>query len=283
MSKCERNSRAVAPVRIRVVVCPSVNVLDGLHQSYERFVIKHLPWSAKLFLICRASWSSGVMEKRMQGRPLRGEAEVGPVKIIQGMQKAIRHNQSETIARKDVARFACVTPALVTYYFPERDSLIEAATYPIVKEFYDLVDRTLSGEGSQQVILIEVIEVILTEFCKNGSIFDYFVQHRRTVGHSGSGDPFAGATNLIASFFDRYGSDVTQSKIDGRLLTAAVFGICRSIFLKNESQSTSVDAKYMLSVHTKVIYSMITSVSENCDENASLPFHLSEIAHSMRT
>ncbi len=69
-------------------------------------------------------------EKRAQGRPARGENEVGSHKIVEGMRNALRTTKTVNVTRKDIASFAGVTPALVTYYFPERNGLIEAATFP---------------------------------------------------------------------------------------------------------------------------------------------------------
>ena len=89
-------------------------------------------------------------EKRAQGRPARGDNEVGSQKIVEGMQVALRTLQTTNVTRKEIAWYAGVTPALVTYYFPERNALIEAATLPVVEALVDKVSACLEQTSSAQ-------------------------------------------------------------------------------------------------------------------------------------
>ena len=100
--------------------------------------------------------------RRVQGRPTRGANEVGSQKIVEGMRVALRAQKTTNVTRKDIALHADVTPALVTYYFPERSSLIEAATLPIVQALIDKVKACTERDGAARQNLVEALR-----FCWN--------------------------------------------------------------------------------------------------------------------
>ncbi len=90
--------------------------------------------------------------QRPQGRPTRCANDTGLQRIVNGMRNALRSRRNIHVTRKDIAQFAGVTPALVTYYFPEKDSLIEAATVPIVAAMVEAVKTCLStGKMSRKI------------------------------------------------------------------------------------------------------------------------------------
>lgn len=75
--------------------------------------------------------------KRMQGRPLRGAGDVGREKLVEAARTVLRRRVPPGLSRKAVADVAGVTPALVSYYFPDPDSLVLAATRPLIGERID--------------------------------------------------------------------------------------------------------------------------------------------------
>ena len=113
-------------------------------------------------------------EKRAQGRPARGDNEVGSQKIVEGMQVALRTLQTTNVTRKEIAWYAGVTPALVTYYFPERNALIEAATLPVVEALVDKVSACLEQTSSPQAALPHAVNVLLEYYARDAAIIDLF-------------------------------------------------------------------------------------------------------------
>lgn len=72
--------------------------------------------------------------KRMQGRPSRGVGDVGRERLVEAARAVLRQRMSAGLSRKAVADVAGVTPALVSYYFPDPGSLVAAATRPLIGE-----------------------------------------------------------------------------------------------------------------------------------------------------
>ncbi len=207
-----------------------------------------------------------MLEKRAQGRPARGIATVGPHKIVEGMQDALRALQSNIITRKDIARFAGVTPALVTYYFPERNTLVEAATAPIVEKLATSIQKWISEDIEMDGILMNVIIEVLSCYSKDIAILELYVSHRRSIDQQRSNDGLEQISSLITVFFDRWFSSsrfssCTQHGHDGAFMTNALLGICRSVAYNQLSRyclSSSQDEKAkLIKSHAEMIYDVI--------------------------
>ncbi|WP_201402998.1 TetR/AcrR family transcriptional regulator [Kaistia sp. 32K] len=90
---------------------------------------------------------------RSQGRPIRDSAVGGKDAILHGVRDFLRENFDSDVSRKGIASFLNVTPALISYYFPDRYELLENATVPILKNITDQVDYIISsGEPSLSIL-----------------------------------------------------------------------------------------------------------------------------------
>ena len=158
-----------------------------------------LALSALLELVDRSDHATGAEPtKRAQGRPARGENEVGVRKIVEGMRAALRALQSTKVTRKDVAGHAGVIPALVTYYFPERNDLIEAATLPVVST-------------------------------RDAPVIDLYSQHRASTSDSSLPDLLSDLDSVVESFFEAWLLDHPGHVYDAAFLRKAMVGACRTL------------------------------------------------------
>ena len=210
-----------------------------------------------------------MLEKRTQGRPARGMATVGPHKIVEGMQDALRALQSNIITRKDIARFAGVTPALVTYYFPERNTLVEAATAPIVEKLATCIQGWVSKDIDQNFVLMNIIIELLSCYSKDIAIIELYVSYRRSIDQQRSSDGLEEISSSITEFFDRWFacsrfSSCTQHGHDSSFMTNALLGICRAVAYKQLSRdclsSPQEEGVRLMRSHAEMIYNVIVAV-----------------------
>ena len=110
--------------------------------------------------------------QQSQGRPTRGSNEAGLRRIVNAMRDALRARQNIHVTRKEVAQYAGVTPALITYYFQEKDSLIEAAAVPIVVTMVEAVESYLRGGKEPRDKLRHVVEILLESYARDAVIID---------------------------------------------------------------------------------------------------------------
>ena len=168
-------------------------------------------------------------EKRAQGRPPRGENEVGSHKIVEGMRNALRTTRTVNVTRKDVASFAGVTPALVTYYFPERNGLIEAAALPVVQALVGEVAACFETFEPARQQLSRAVLVLLEAFTRDGSIIQLFSQYQSSQPETTVPDLLRDLDTCLVSFFERWLGENENALYDAKFLQRALIGICKSI------------------------------------------------------
>ena len=167
--------------------------------------------------------------KRVQGRPARGENEVGVKKIVEGMQAALRALQNTKVSRKDVASHAGVTAALVTYYFPERTDLIEAATQPVVRALVDRTKACFEHEGPARQRLCQAIEVLLEAYTRDAAVIALYSDHRASTPDRSVPDLLKDLDALVEAFFEAWLLEHPGSVYDAAFLRKAMVGACRNL------------------------------------------------------
>ena len=166
--------------------------------------------------------------KRAQGRPTRGQTEVGSQKIVEGMRAALRSLGNTNVTRKDIALYAGVTPALVTYYFPERDALIEAATVPLVEALLINVKACLTEACSAKQQFLGAINVLLECYARDAVIIKLFEEHKTATPNAEIPDLLIELEKTLTTFFERWIND-TGSVFDAKFLQKATIGTCKSV------------------------------------------------------
>ena len=179
-----------------------------------------------------------MQEKRAQGRPARGDNEVGSHKIVEGMRNALRTMKTVNVTRKDIASYAGVTPALVTYYFPERNGLIEAATLPVMQALVSEVSACFEGTDPARQQLSRAIVVMLDAFGRDGIIIRLFGQYQSMQAETLVPDLLSELDACLASFFDRWLRDHKDAIYDATFLQRALIGICKSFGDEENSRPT---------------------------------------------
>ncbi len=167
--------------------------------------------------------------KRAQGRPARGDTEVGSFRIVEGMRNTLRAMKTANVTRKDIAACAGVTPALVTYYFPERNGLIEAATLPVVQSLVSDVAASFKTEAPRRQQLAGAIVVLLEAFSRDGVIIQLFSQHRSSQAETDVPDLLQELDACLVSFFERWLDEDNTVAYDAHFLQKALIGICKCI------------------------------------------------------
>ena len=178
--------------------------------------------------------------KRAQGRPARGETEVGKNKIVEGMRDALRALKNTNVSRKDVARHAGVTPALVTYYFPERDALIAAATSPVVESLVNDVKARLIEAGSTRRQLFKAINVLLECYARDAVIIELFEAQMTATPSAEVPDLLNDLETALTTFFKGW-IDNSASVADADFLQKAMIGTCKSVADLAKARSGSED------------------------------------------
>ena len=178
-----------------------------------------------------------MQEKRAQGRPARGDNEVGSQKIVEGMQVALRTLQTTNVTRKEIAWYAGVTPALVTYYFPERNALIEAATLPVVQALVDKVLVIIDECKSLREALPQMVDALLESYSRDAAIIELFSEYKAATPEAVVPDLLRGLDLAVRSFFQQRLNDEKRCIYNSEFLQKALLGMCKAVARRHATGS----------------------------------------------
>ena len=100
--------------------------------------------------------------RRSQGRPPKGETQVGRERLVEIAQDLMRSSSGKLIGRAEVAQAANVTPALVSYYFRDQASLMEAVTAPVIGQSIAELKEILRSDSDAQSKLERLIRLFVS-------------------------------------------------------------------------------------------------------------------------
>jgi AcrR family transcriptional regulator len=112
---------------------------------------------------------------RLRGRPRQSEREVGRDKLIEQSRKVMNLRPRMDIQRREIAEIVGVTPALINYYFPNKWTLLEEASYPFIKDLIVSVDNLLDSPSGNRKKFEALVEIYLKFHGKSGYAMYYYV------------------------------------------------------------------------------------------------------------
>ena len=144
------------------------------------------------------------------------------------MRVALRSRQNIHVTRREVAQCASVTPALVTYYFPEKDGLIEAATVPVVVAMVEAVENCLIAAREPRAKLLQAVEILIDSYAKDAAIIDLFISYRNSKADK-LPDLLGTMETAFVIFFDQWLQSNPDSIYDAVYLQKATIGMCKIV------------------------------------------------------
>ena len=183
-------------------------------------------------------------DHRAQGRPCRGVSEVGREKILAAVRDLLRSNRCNDLSRKAVAAFAGVTPALISYYFPKKQQLLEEAVTPIVTAYADEICRVSESTAAADTKTQEIISILMRLYKRDGKILDVY---RDSIEKpAGVPDQIAKMTSALTQLFPVAGSEHPTSQLDAAIFQGAMWGMCRFAAQAEQSMLLEVEGSSRL-------------------------------------
>ena len=166
---------------------------------------------------------------RVQGRPTRGEKQVGRSRMIEKMREIMKSKPKIDIQRREIAEFMGVTPALVGYYFRDKRSLIEEAANPLIDEYIAQVKGRIAATHDPLETLRSLVYIFVKFNQESGYLLDFYIEHVTTRKNHNSLPKLREVYEEMNGFF----SDLMRAGLirgeDPRLVQSAVWGMCRYI------------------------------------------------------
>lgn len=170
-----------------------------------------------------------MIEKRSQGRPCRGINEVGRNRIIANLQQMLRERPFDDLSRKSIAKHIGVTPALITYYFPSRQSLIEEAAMPIIKVYVSNIRDILDSSSDNPTKLRLLVRALVNCYRYDAGILKAY---NDIVLNQESSNPINHLEVIspdISLFFEELIDTKLCTRYDIAALQGAIWGMCVAV------------------------------------------------------
>ena len=167
--------------------------------------------------------------------------------IVERTRTALRQRPTVDLQRKEIAEHARVTPALISYYFPDRSSLFRAAAQPVIDNYVDGLRRILANNDELTSKLRSLVSLYINFNYSEGYILDFYLQHCRKVGDAEGLEQLKMAYSDIISFFDEL---LQMQLLRGgcpSTLQSMLWGMCKNVAERLREKLLEVDENLIAS------------------------------------
>jgi AcrR family transcriptional regulator len=116
-------------------------------------------------------------ETRAQGRPPRGDGEVGRTRLLDRTRDALKSKPKIDMQRREIAIFAGVTPALVSYYYPDKWDLFAAAARPVVEAYVEEMREILHQMVAPRLKVLCLVHLFIEFNFHQGYLLDFYLEN----------------------------------------------------------------------------------------------------------
>ena len=209
------------------------------------------------------------MEKRRQGRPKRGENEVGLSNILRSARDAMRSRSFDILSRKDLSMAVGVTPALISYYFPKGVDVADLVLSPVILGHFRNLKRTIDGPGCADLKLQIAYRGLIDAFAADKRLFDAYEALAIMSPHRGFTlvDEMRTALSELVDQCRILGASPSQTAV----LHAAIWGMCKAAG-EIEAALTQIRPGYQESQTTTANQRTHAAAPEfaNCNRSATI-------------
>jgi AcrR family transcriptional regulator len=168
--------------------------------------------------------------KRKQGRPQKDKPAVGRDTLIAATRKLVRTIPPGKVTRLDIARAAGVDPALIRYYFGNKEALLAAAVLEAGKEMRSRTRQNTALANSPSDKLRRRMVTLLEVLYEDPSLHHLIIE-KIMHGHSKQMREFRhemvhGSCKELASIIDEGAQVGEMGTVNPQHLFLAMIGAC---------------------------------------------------------
>ena len=211
---------------------------------------------------------------RTQGRPLRGANEIGRERLIETTREMLKNRPRFEVQRREIADFAKVTPALVTYHFPDKWKLFEEATASVIDEYVSRIQFTVGTPNPDVDTLRALIELFVIFHVEHGSLLDNYIELIAANRLDRSRDKLLHVQSTVRMFLVTLTERGLFKRGDVDLLQTALWGASKYLgeTLKFRADLSAEETHHRISASVETILGLfVTADAEQSGSGVAAP------------
>lgn len=171
------------------------------------------------------------MSERTRGRPpgRRAVDPAGRERLLGATRAMMRAKTPVRLHRKQIADAAGVAAGLVTYYFTDEASLVEAAARPIIDAYLQRLKATLEDLSDLQAALRRLVLLLLEISRDNGQLLDNYIVYMKHNNVPHKADILVGSYTEINRFFAIGEERKFFAPRNKAFMSTVLWGICKTV------------------------------------------------------
>lgn len=169
------------------------------------------------------------MEMRSQGRPARGEGEVGRMRLLERTREALKAKPKIDLQRREIALAAGVTPALVSYYYPDKWDLLTAAAKPVIESYTAEVRAILGAEGTPHRKVLSLTYLFVDFNFQHGYLLDFYLENNARMARQDDMRHLQEVYGEMRDFFAGLLRDGLMRGDNPAFIQASLWGLCKYV------------------------------------------------------
>ncbi len=215
------------------------------------------------------------MTKRTQGRPPRNSGINGREKLIEATRLYLQSNRKMSLTRTEIAQGCGVTPALISYYFKDKRSLLDAVTKPLLRSYRARLANITASQTGPSEKMHRVIRLLISLNSEDAFLVDHMLRQS-------SHDELDAEDRAVVDAFQGTIASLVRELVEGgdwrtadpELTEAALWGICRAFgeALRAEMMAASDTVVSAEALEARILFVYATFSAQNThmrDGNAS--------------
>ena len=168
-------------------------------------------------------------ETRSQGRPARGDGEVGRLRLLERTREALKAKPRIDLQRREIALAAGVTPALVSYYYPDKWDLLAAAAKPVIESYTAEVRAILASEGGPHRKVLALTYLFVDFNFQHGYLLDFYLENNARMARQDDMRHLQEVYEEMTAFFGELLRDGLMRGDNPAFVQASLWGLCKYV------------------------------------------------------
>ena len=154
---------------------------------------------------------------------------MGRTRLLDRTRDALKSKPKIDMQRREIATFAGVTPALVSYYYPDKWDLFAAAARPVVEGYVEEVREILHQVTGPRLKVLHLVILFIDFNFHQGYLLDFYLENSNRMARQ---EDLASLKEIYGEMLVFFGSLLRDGLVRGdtpEFIQSTLWGLCKYV------------------------------------------------------